>query len=261
MLESASLKARNKQMPLKRKPEDELPLPEKAVKKTKASSAADGDHGDYDKPEDGSNAARPKQNSWQKWLEDSILHSGESLQEVIGEDSIEEFDQGESLQEVVGEDSVEEFDQGDKGKGKEEEVDVDTEGIGKPCESKQTWESKGSFDPILDIYTLNEAVQLQRDLENLESELLVIRDRIPWVCDLFPPWSLNTLFYIMSAHTRLMPSWCRINSNKSYVNGAIKIWLNICKLYLGPFSKCLPLLTSSRKIDVGRSWPLKNMTM
>lgn len=243
MLESASLKARNKQIPLKRKPEDELPLPEKAVKKTKASSAADGDHGDYDKPEDGSSAARPKQNSWQKWLEDSILHSGESLQEVVGEDSVEEFDQG------------------DKGKGKEEEVDVDTEGIGKPCESKQTWESKGSFDPILDIYTLNEAVQLQEDLENLESELLVIRDRIPWVCDLFPPWSLNTLFYIMSAHTRLMPSWCRINSNKSYVNGAIKIWLNIYKLYLGPFSKCLPLLTSSRKIDVGRSWPLKNMTM
>lgn len=204
--------------PVKRKPEDELPLSIIAVKKAKASSAADGDHGDDDEL-DYSEAEIPPQNSRRRWLEDSIRLSSGGLSELSRENLVEE---------------VENVEQGDNDTNEEDEMYLEYEEhfnrrtIGIPRESKQVWESNEFFDPSLDIYPLNAAVQLQNDLENLESEL-VIRDRIPWVCNLPPlPWSLDTLFYIQFAHTRLMPSWCRKVSNGSCVTVAKQEWKNIC---------------------------------
>lgn len=184
MVDLASPKTRNKQKPLKRKPEDELPLPKKAVETTEASSAADVDHGDYDELDDGAGAERPQRNSRENWLEESLWHSSDSLEEVVGEDP-EEVVEGDP------EEVVEDVEQGEKGTDKGEDLDTEDplslQGIGKPRISNQTWESNESTDPILYIYTLNEAGQLQIDLENLESELLVTRDKTPWVCNLFLP--------------------------------------------------------------------------
>lgn len=167
--DAANLKAQSKQKPQKRKPEDELPLPKKVGKKTRASSAADGGHGDYDELDDDPDAVKPQQNSREKWLEDSIMYSEDSSEEVVKEDSVAEVSEGE---------------QGEKGTDKVEK-DTEDQRIGKPPISNQTWESNESSDTLFDIYTLNGAVQLQEDLENLESELFVIRDRTPWVCNLF----------------------------------------------------------------------------
>lgn len=183
--DAANLKAQSKQKPQKRKQEgDGLPLPKKVGKKIRASSAADGDHGDYDQLDDDPDAARPQQNSREKWLEDSIMYSEDSSEEVVKEDSAAEFGEGEP---------------GEKGMDKVKEDtknNFNDQRVGKPTISNQTWESNQTFDTLFDIYTLDEAVQLQEDLENLESELFVIRDRTPWVCNLFLPWT----FYILSAH-------------------------------------------------------------
>lgn len=203
--------------PVKRKPEDELPLSIMAVKKAKASSVADGDHGDDDEL-DYSDAETPPQNSRRQWLEDSIRLSSGGLSELSRGNLVEEFENVEQGENDTDEEDGMYLDSDDR---------FNRRSIGIPRESKQVWESNEFFDPSLDIYPLNAAVQLQNDLENLESEL-VIRDRIPWVCNLSPPWSLDTLFYIQFAHTRLMPSWCRKVSNGSYVTVAKQEWINIC---------------------------------
>lgn len=179
--------------PVKRKLEDELPLPNIAIKKAKALFAVNKYHGDDDEP-DYSDAEIPLQNS-RRWQEDSMRLSSGGLSEVSKEDLVEE---------------VEEVEQGGNDMNEEDEMYLDSEdhfsrqSIGRPRESKQTWESNQFSDLKLNIYPLNAAVQLQNDLENLESEL-VIRDRIPWVCNLSLHCSLDTLFYIEFAHTRLMP--------------------------------------------------------
>lgn len=150
--------------PVKRKPEDELPLPNIAIKKAKASSAVDGYHGDDDEP----------QYSMRRWMDDSLRLSSDKLSEVSKANPVEE---------------VEEAQQGGNNTKDEDPEHLDSEkhfkkqGIAILVESNQTWESKQSSDPKIDIYPLNAAVQLQNDLENLESEM-VIRDRIPWVCNL-----------------------------------------------------------------------------
>lgn len=178
MVELASSKARNEQKPRKRKPEDEPPLPKKVIKKTMTSSAADGYHADYDELDDDLGAEKLQKTSRERWLEDSILYSSDGPEEVIGEDS---------------EEDVVDVKQREEGTDKGDEVFEDTEkhfsdqGIGKPRKSNQTWESNESIDNILYIYSLNEAVQLQKYLENLESEVLVTRNRTPWVCNLFLP--------------------------------------------------------------------------
>lgn len=166
--------------PVKRKPEDELPLQNIAVKKAKASSAVAGDLGDDDKL-GYSDAEITSQDLRTRWMEDSIRLSSGGLSEVSGKDLVqeaEEVEQGEN----------------DTNEGHESylnsKIHFNGQSIGIPRESKQTWESNEFFDPNLDIYPLNAAVQLQNDLENLESEL-VIRDRIPWVCNLPLPWSLE----------------------------------------------------------------------
>lgn len=198
--------------PVKRKPEDELPLPNIVFKKAKASSAVDGHHGDDDE----------LQYSRRRWLEDSIRLSSDNLSEVSKENPVEE---------------VEEVQQGGNDTNEEDPAHLDSEDhlkkqsiaipVGVPVDSDHNWESKQFSDPTLDIYPLNAAVQLQYDLDNLESEM-VIRDRIPWVCNLSLQRSLDTLFYIQSAHKRLMPFWCRRVSNRSYVGVAKQLWTSIC---------------------------------
>lgn len=191
---------------VKRKPEDELPLPNIAVKKAKASSAVAGDHGD-----DGG-----LQYSRSKWMDDSMRLSSDNLSEVSPENPVEEVEEVEVSQENPVEE-VEEVQQG--GNETTEEGHFKKQSIAIPDESNQTWESKQVSDTKLDIYPLNAAVQVQNDLEKLESEM-VIRDRIPWVCNLSRYWSLDTLFCIQFAHIWLMPSWCRGVSNGSYVSVA-----------------------------------------
>lgn len=173
---TANSKARSKQKPQKRKPEeDELPLSRKVGKKARASSAADGDHSDHDQLDGDPDAARPQQNSREKWLEDSIMYSEYSSKEFVKEYSVAEVagdEQGENGMDKVKEDNKNHF---------------NDQTIGKPVISNQTWESNQTSDTLFDIYTLDEAMQLQEDLENLESELFVIRERTPWVCNLFLP--------------------------------------------------------------------------
>lgn len=196
---------------VKRKPEDELPLPNIAVKKAKASSAVAGDHGDDD----------GLQYSRSKWMDDSMRLSSDNLSEVSPEKPVEEVEEVEVSKENPVEE-VEEVQQGGNDTTEEGQAYLDSEdhfkkqSIAIPDESNQTWESKQASNTKLDIYPLNAAVQVQKDLEKLESEM-VIRDRIPWVCNLSRYWSLDTLFCIQFAHTWLMPSWCRRVSNGSYV--------------------------------------------
>lgn len=163
---------------VKRKPEDELPLPNTAIKKAKASSAVDGYQRDDDEQE----------YSVRRWMDDSLRLSSGKLSEVSKATPVEE---------------VEEVQQG--GNGTKEEVpehldsekQLKTQGIVIPVESNQTWESKQIFDPKINIYPLNAAVQLQNDLENLESEM-VIRDRIPWVCNLSLNWTLFSIYNLLT---------------------------------------------------------------
>lgn len=274
-LASAGSIAPNIPKPLKRKPDDEPTLPKKAVKKAKASFVADGDHGD-DKNEgvEGNSgpgaihgdsgqfevdelgdrqhvhddevheAERPQRNLMGEWLDNSIRLSSDGVEEMVGEAPVLK---------------VEEVEQGEKGADEVDEVYVDTEEyfngqrVGKPSEWNQTWESNGFFDPILDIYSLNEAVQLQKDLEKLESEL-IIRDRIPWVCNTVLPWSLDTIFYILSAHTRLVPSWRRRSCEDGYVTFATQLWMNICYMYFRSTSLILAstdVLQDDRRLPEG----------
>lgn len=186
---------------VKRKPEDELPLPNIAIKKAKASSAVDGYHGDDDE----------LQYSRSRWMDDSIRLSSDNLSQKSKENPVEE---------------AKEVQQGGNGTNEEDQAYLDSEdhfkkqsikqSIAIPDESNQTWESKQFSDCKLDIYPLNAAVQVQNELENLESEM-VIRDRIPWVCNLSRYQSLDTLLCLQFAHTWLMPSCRRRVSNGSYV--------------------------------------------
>lgn len=185
----------------KRKLEDDLSLPHTAIKKAKASLAEDRNHGDDNEP----------QSSRSRWLEDTLRLSSDKISEP-------------SKENPVGE--VEKVSQGGNDTDEEDQAYLDSEDHFKKQSIKQSiaipdgldhiWESKQSSDLKLDIYPLNAAEQLQNDLENLESEM-VIRDRIPWVCNLSLNWSLDTLSCIQYAHTRLIPCWRRRVSSRSYV--------------------------------------------
>lgn len=227
--------------PVKRKPEDELRLPNIAVKKAKASSAVDGDYGDNDERDYSDEEISP-QNLRRRWLEDSIPLLSSSLSEGSGEHLVEEVEEAEQSESDTNEEDEKYLDS---------ELHFKGQSIGIPRDSKQPWESNKFFDPNIDIYPLNAAVQLQNDLEILESEL-VIRDKIPWVCNLSLPWSLDTLFYIQFAHARLMPSWCRRVSNGSYVAIVNQSWINICRLY---FRSTSLMFASTYILQVNRRQP------
>lgn len=200
---------------VKRKPEDDPSLPNIAIKKAKASSAEDRNHGDDNEP----------QSSRSRWLEDTLRLSSDKISEPSKENPVEE---------------VEEVNQeGGNNTNEEDQAYLDSEdhfkkqnikqSIAIPDGSDHTWESKQFSDLKLDIYPLNAAEQLQNDLEKLESEM-VIRDRIPWVCNLSLRRSLGRLFCIQCAHTRLMRCWRRGVSSVSYVSVAMELWISICKL-------------------------------
>lgn len=170
---------------VKRKPEDELPLPNMPVKKAKVSSAVDGYHGDDD----------GLQHSRSEWMDQSMRLSSDNHSEVSKESPVEEVEVVQRAGNDTNEEDRAYLDSEDhfQKKGIKQSIAI-------PDESNQTWESKQVSDPKLDIYPLNAAVQIQKDLEKLESEM-VIRDRIPWVCNLSRYWSLDKLLYIQFVHT------------------------------------------------------------
>lgn len=158
---------------VKRKPEDDVSLPNIATKKSKAFFAVDEYNSDDNEP----------QSSRSRWLEDTLRLSSDKISEPSKEIPVEE---------------VEEVNQRGNDTNEEDQAYLDSEdhfkkqSIAVPDGLNDTWESKQSSDLKLDIYPLNAAVQLQNDLEILESEM-VIRDRIPWVCNLSLDWSLDRL--------------------------------------------------------------------
>ncbi len=172
--------------PVKRKPEDELPMPNIAIKKAKASSAVDGYQGDDDE----------LQYSMRRWMDDSLRLSSDKLSEVSKANPVEEAEEVQLGGNNTKDEDPEHLDS-EKHFKLDSEKHFKKQGIAILVESNQTWESKQSSDPKIDIYPLNAAMQLQNDLENLESEM-VIRDRIPWVCNLSLHWTHFSIYNLLT---------------------------------------------------------------
>lgn len=160
---------------VKRKPEDDVSLPNIAIKKAKASSAVD----EYRRDDN------EHQSSRNRWLEDTLRLSSDKISEPSREVPVEEVDEVNQRGNDTNEEDQAYLDSEDRLKKQRIKQSIAIpDGLNDTCESKQ------SFDLKLDIYPLNAAVRLQNDLEILESEM-VIRDRIPWVCNLSLHWSLD----------------------------------------------------------------------